>query len=75
MSIPRAVPMEAIVANGLAIHSGDKSSAIVHVRLAMLKLCASICCLLGAVVIVYIVGSGGAGRAAVSAPDWIYAHY
>jgi len=41
----------------------------------MLKLCASICCLMGSVVIVYIVGSGGAGHAAASAPDWIYAHY
>jgi hypothetical protein len=41
----------------------------------MLKLCASICCLMGTVVILYIVGSGGAGHSAASAPDWIYAHY
>ncbi|WP_281367513.1 hypothetical protein [Sphingomonas chungangi] len=41
----------------------------------MLKLCAGICCLMGAVVITYIVGSGGAGRSAAIAPAWIYAHY
>lgn len=41
----------------------------------MLKVCASICCLMGAVVILYIVGSGGVGQKGSSAPDWIYAHY
>ena len=40
----------------------------------MLKLCAGICCLMGAVVIMYIVGSGG-GHSGAAAPDWIYAHY
>jgi len=41
----------------------------------MLKFCASVCCLMGAVVIFYIVGSGGAGHSGAAAPDWIYAHY
>ena len=41
----------------------------------MLKVCASICCLLGAGVIIYIVGSGAGGHSASAAPDWIYAHY
>jgi hypothetical protein len=41
----------------------------------MLKICASICCLMGATVILYIVGSGGAGQTGGSAPEWVYAHY
>jgi hypothetical protein len=41
----------------------------------MLKLCASICCLMGAGVICYIVGSGGGGHAGTAAPSWIYSHY
>ena len=41
----------------------------------MLKFCASICCLMGTVVIVYIVSSGGVGHTGGSAPSWVYAHY
>jgi hypothetical protein len=41
----------------------------------MLKVCASICCVFGGAVILYIVGSGATGHSSASAPSWIYAHY
>jgi hypothetical protein len=41
----------------------------------MLKMFASVCFLLGSIVIGYIATSGHGGRSTHSAPSWIYSHY